>query len=85
MRYEFTLKLIDFSSITDEMENSIFSSNCADGLLNSCNGEVYLDFSREAANYNEAVMSAKNDLNSIGFNSIVVNEKDHGAAVSISL
>lgn len=78
MRYEFTLQLIGYSQITDEIEDDVFSSGCDDALLNSIDNKVYLDFSKEAESYQEAVNSAKSVLNSAGYEVVLIDEKNQG-------
>ncbi len=74
MRYEFTLQLIGYSEITDKIEDNLFSAGCADAFLHSIDNNVYLDFSREAMSYEEAVNSAKTDLARVEYKAILIDE-----------
>lgn len=63
--YEFTLylkSLLPESGLCQELEDALYSSGCEDALLGSLEGILYLDFSREAESFPEALNSAVQDI-----------------------
>ena len=65
--FEFTIVLAGVSEVSDNVENQVLAAGCDDAFLSSCNGEVTLDFHREAASLEEAVLSAVRDLRAVGY------------------
>jgi hypothetical protein len=65
-RHTFTLILSGVSEVTAELEDALFEAGCDDALLGSRDGVVFLDFSREASSFQEGVLSAIADVQSIG-------------------
>lgn len=60
--YHFTL-IVDGADMQNEtVVNSLFESGCDDGLVGSADGVQFVDFDREEANLNEAVLSAVADV-----------------------
>jgi hypothetical protein len=62
--YQFTLVLKNVHENTDNLEDSLFEAGCDDALINFKNRAVYLEFDREAASLEEAVLSAIMDVHS---------------------
>lgn len=62
--YEFILVLRNVDEDTPDLEDSLYEAGCDDALINFRNGAVYLDFDREAASLEDAVISAIKDIES---------------------
>lgn len=60
--FEFTLVLDGVNNETLGLEDALFEVGCDDALINFRNSTVYLDFSRNAINIEEAVLSAIHDV-----------------------
>ncbi len=60
--FDFTLVLGGVSEITEEMERALFESGCDDATLSARSGRLYVTFSRMAASYKDAVISAIKDV-----------------------
>jgi hypothetical protein len=56
--HEFTLIFSGIDEITAELSDAIFEAGCDDALFGMQNGEVFLDFHREAPSFRVALMSA---------------------------
>lgn len=56
---EFILFIDGPTRITEEMESALFDAGCSDGILGKQNGALFMDFSREAPSFLDAVTSAK--------------------------
>jgi hypothetical protein len=65
MRHTFTLILPGMSEVTTELEHALFEAGCDDALLGSRDGVVFLDFSREADSFEEAVLFAIADAQTV--------------------
>jgi len=81
--YEFSLVLAGVDEHTPNLEDELFESGCDDGLLCTYNNTVYIDFSREAESYKEAVLSAIKDIESANLN-VQVSSVDAGDLVGIT-
>jgi predicted DNA-binding transcriptional regulator AlpA len=62
--YDFTLVLDGVSDLTDEVTDALYGGQCDDALVLMRDGVVYVDFTREADSFAEAVLSAINDVES---------------------
>ena len=62
----FTLTLKGVDCVNDDVEERIYSL-IDDALLSSSNGEVHLDFDREAPSLREAIASACRDVHKAGY------------------
>src|SRR3990167_289769 len=62
--YQFTLVLKNIDETTSNIEESLYEAGCDDALINFRNGAVYLEFDRESASLEEAVISAIKDVKS---------------------
>lgn len=58
--------VLDADEITADLEDRLYEAGCDDALLGVHSGEVYLDFSRAAPSYSQAVSSAVLDAQSAG-------------------
>ncbi len=65
-KYEFTLVLAGVADITEELEDSLYEAGCDDALLGKRNGAVFLDFIRASTSFEDAVISAINQVESCG-------------------
>jgi hypothetical protein len=84
--YEFTLVLSGISELTPEVEDAVFAAGCDDAMLGMRDGVPFLDFSREAASYQDAVLSAIKDVEkaNIGANVVRVEPDDLVTASEIA-
>jgi hypothetical protein len=64
--YEFTLILSGAAEVTDETANAIYEAGLSDALFGSREGVLYLDVAREASSREEAIRSAKADVERAG-------------------
>src|SRR5436189_5562260 len=64
MKHNFTLILKHVHDKTEELEDSLFEAGCDDALINYRGSVVYLDFTRKAKSFKEAVISAIKDTES---------------------
>ena len=71
-KHEFTITLAGVSSITDELEDSLFEAGCDDSTISGGGGVVRLDFNRKAKTFEQAVESAKADIKKAGYESACV-------------
>jgi len=62
--YHFTLILSGVDDHTEGLEDALFEAGCDDALINFRNGTVYLDFTREAGCFDDAVICAIKDVES---------------------
>lgn len=71
--YQFSLVLKNVDEDTPKLEDSLYEAGCDDALINFRNGTVYLDFDRESSSFEEAVISAINDVESSSVQAIVAS------------
>lgn len=64
--YEFTLVLEASRGLNANLEDAMFEAGCDDGLLSFRGGIGYLEFDREAESLETAIISAINQVESIG-------------------
>jgi hypothetical protein len=69
--YKFTLILSGVDEHTQNLEDSLYESNCDDALINFRNGTVFLDFVRESTSLEEAIIGAIKDVESSSVNAQV--------------
>jgi hypothetical protein len=62
--FEFTLVLDKVDDNTPNLEDSLYEAGCSDALINFRSGTVYLDFTRKAISFNEAILSAIKQIES---------------------
>ncbi len=72
-RFNFTLVLGGVNESTPGLEDVLFEAGCDDALVNFRNGTVYLDFDRVSLNFEDAVISAIQQVESAPLNITVVN------------
>jgi hypothetical protein len=71
--YQFTLVLKNVNSEGVAWADNLFDAGCDDALVNVKAGTVYLDFDRQAASLENAVMSAISDVESAGIGAAVIS------------
>lgn len=62
--HEFTLVLDRVNDKTEKLEDHLFEAGCDDALINFRSGTVYLDFNRDALSFENAVISAIQEVES---------------------
>lgn len=73
--YHFTIVIRDAYAKLTELEDQFFQAGCDDALLCSYNGTIYLEFDREAVNATQAIQSALDNIRSLGFTDLIIEEK----------
>lgn len=63
--FNFTLVLSGVDDKTEALEDILFEAGCDDALINFRNRTVYLDFDRAAFNFEDAVISAIKQVESV--------------------
>jgi hypothetical protein len=66
MIYSFEVEVSGIDLSDDFFVDRLFNAGCNDALLCVQNNILYIDFNREANSYDEAVDSAKKNIESIG-------------------
>lgn len=56
--FNFICILKNAEEITINLEDSLFEAGCSDALVSYRNGDIYLEFDREAESIEQAVISA---------------------------
>jgi hypothetical protein len=64
--YQFTLRLEGADTIDQRVEDAIFQAGCDDGILYSTNGQLFLEFDREAESLTSAIVGAIQAVESCG-------------------
>ncbi|WP_353163854.1 XRE family transcriptional regulator [Acinetobacter guillouiae] len=72
--YHFTIVIRDARPNIENLEDKLFEAGCDDALICSSNSTVYLEFDREASSAAEAINSAFENIQSAGFNQLVLEE-----------
>jgi hypothetical protein len=65
--YDFKLVLAGISDVTDDQGDTLFDAGCDDGTIVSRDGEVFVQFSREAASLEQAINSVAANVERAGF------------------
>lgn len=73
--YHFTVVVRDARSDLADLEDKFFEAGCDDALLCSYNDTVYLEFNRDAENAAQAIRSALDNIRSLGFSDLIVEEQ----------
>ena len=82
--YHFTVVVRDARANLSELEDKFFEAGCDDALLCSYNETIYLEFDREADNAEQAVSSALNDIRSLGFHDLIVEEQGYSTLAEMA-
>lgn len=64
--FDFALTLSGITELSDEQVNALFEAGCDDATPSVTYGRVWLEFSRVAPSYKEAVLSAVRDVRGAG-------------------
>jgi hypothetical protein len=64
--YSFTLRVEGINVSKDRYEDALFEAGCDDALPVVVDGTLFLDFDREASDYNAAVRSAISSVEKAG-------------------
>ncbi|ENU80116.1 hypothetical protein [Acinetobacter sp. ANC 3789] len=73
--YHFTVVVRDARSDLADLEDQFFEAGCDDALLCSYNDTIYLEFDREAPSAAQAIRSALDNIRSLGFSDLIVEEQ----------
>lgn len=73
--YHFTIVVRDANSALSELEDQFFEAGCDDALLCSYNDTIYLEFDREAESAEIAIQSAIDNIRTLGFQDLVIEEQ----------
>lgn len=66
MSHSFTLKVSGTDAARDDYQDALYEAGCSDALIVVVDGALFLDFDREAPSFEEAVKTAKHDVESAG-------------------
>lgn len=72
MLYHFTLVLDGVDKNTLNLEDILYSAGCDDSLINFRNGNVYLDFDREAPSLEQAIIKTIKQVETSYKNAIII-------------
>jgi hypothetical protein len=64
--FSFTLQVAGVDIKKDNFEDVFYGRDCDDALVSVVDGNLFLDFDREAESYETAVASATRDIEKIG-------------------
>ncbi len=84
--FDFALLLSGTTELTDAMADALFAAGCDDATPSICYGRVWLEFSRTAPSYKDAVMSAIRDVRkaNIGADVWQIDECNHVTQAEIA-
>ena len=66
-KYEFTLILSGVTELNTQIAEVLFINGCDDSSPGSCNGQVTVDFRRQATSLETAIRTAVRDVSKAGF------------------
>lgn len=72
-KFNFTIFILDLSTSNICIEDRLFEVGCNDALVCSTNGDIYLDFIREAETLDRAIQSAIKDIEMASAKGIQIN------------
>lgn len=75
--YHFTIVVRDAPCDLSKIEDQFFEAGCDDALLCSYNDTVYLEFDREAESAEHAIKTALDNIRSLGFKDLIVEEQGY--------
>lgn len=64
--YTFTLTLTEADELTTEIADALYEAGCDDAFLHRRGEALFLEFEREAATFEDAVASARADVERAG-------------------
>jgi hypothetical protein len=65
-RFSFTLQIDGLDPNLEDYEDRLFLAGCDDALVAVINGQMFVDFDRQAASYEAAISSACSDIETAG-------------------
>jgi hypothetical protein len=65
-RYSFTLHVAGLNTNSEYYEDALYNAGCTDALIAVVDGEVLIDFDRQAPSYDLAVKSATRAVQKAG-------------------
>jgi len=66
MTYAFTLQVSGIDPRQEKYEDTLYEAGCDDALVAVIDGVLFLDFHREAASFEQAVQSARRNVERAG-------------------
>ena len=75
--YHFTIIVRDANACDDTLDDTFFMAGCDDALVCRMDNVVYLEFDREAENAEQAIHSALDNIRSLGFHDLIVEEQGY--------
>jgi hypothetical protein len=76
--YSFKLQVAGINTSAETYEDALYEAGCDDALVIVVDGQVFLDFDRDAPSYEAAVTSAKSDVEKVGGHVIEVERLPSG-------
>jgi hypothetical protein len=76
--YSFKFQVAGINRSAKTYEDALYEAGCDDALVIVLDGQVFLDFDREAPSYEAAVRSAKSDVEKVGGHVIEVERLPSG-------
>jgi hypothetical protein len=70
--YEFTLILSGIPDLTSDVTSALFEAGCDDATPSMCQGRAYLDFTRTAPSFEDAILSAIDNVRRAGIGAEVL-------------
>lgn len=71
--YSFTLRVAGINTANEYYEDALYNAGCTDALIAVIDGEVFLDFDRQAPSYDLALRSAREAVQKAGGHVIEVD------------
>jgi hypothetical protein len=65
-RYSFTLHVSGLNTDNEYYEDALYNAGCTDALIAVVDGDVLIDFDRQAQSYDLAVQSATREVQKAG-------------------
>ena len=66
MRYSFTVRVAGLNTDNEFYEDALYNAGCTDALIAVIDGDVFIDFDRQAPSYDLAVQSATRAVEKAG-------------------
>lgn len=75
--FDFKIAVTGITELTEEVENALFEAGCDDATISWVHDHAWLQFTREANSFEEAVQTAFDDIRSANVGSDVVLLDQH--------
>lgn len=72
-RYSFTIQVAGISTEDDHYEDALYEAGCDDALVSVVDGTLHVDFDRVARSLEEAVASARTNIERAGGTVVLVD------------